>query len=402
MLATIVWPLVGAGALLIVVGAALLLVSRPRSSGAAPSVSRTIVVPQLTGPVMRHERTIAWTQRIDPDAGPFDVDERRRIIEALAVVGEPWCAEILAAAYGEEVEALKESVIDAIGRCRGEIVPTLVRALSSHRVVERYAAVDAASKRGAIEVLERGIRDVDGTVALAAAYGFARAGRRDLIDMALAGRDDLRANEIRRVLPVLALLAIVIFAGIPGVAPAQSTLPAPAPVASATPGPEPSGARVRLDRPGSDAEAAHLYGNTGAKRYVLEGNVVVHSDPKVDPDAAMTESDQPLTLKADRIDVDRTTLKYDAIGHVDFVQGDRFGSADTATLDDRTHELDLIGHAKMGEGERRVTADRVEYNLQSHHFRVAGHVEYVSPVPQHSPNAKGSPAPKKRKRPFGL
>ena len=52
-------------------------------------------------------------------------------------------------------------------------------------------------------LLERALRDTDGTVALAAAYGLHRAKRDDLIDSNLAGRTDARANEIRRVLPIL-------------------------------------------------------------------------------------------------------------------------------------------------------------------------------------------------------
>lgn len=159
---------------------------------------------ELTGPVTRHERAMRWPALIDPDIGPLHAGERRRIIEGLAVVGDAWCAEILAAAYGDEGDELREGVIDAIGRCAGDVVPTLERAIRSHRAVERYAAVDAASRRGDIDLLERGIKDTDGTVALAAAYGLMRAGRRNLVDAALAGRDDVRANEIRRVLPVLA------------------------------------------------------------------------------------------------------------------------------------------------------------------------------------------------------
>jgi len=115
-----------------------------------------------------------------------------------------WCAGILSAAYGDEGDELREGVIDAIGRCAGDVAPTLERAMRSHRVNERYAAVDAASRRGDTDLLERGIKDTDGTVGLAAAYGLMRAGRRDLVDAALAGRDDVRANEIRRILPVLA------------------------------------------------------------------------------------------------------------------------------------------------------------------------------------------------------
>ncbi|GAC1403953.1 MAG: hypothetical protein NVSMB64_06450 [Candidatus Velthaea sp.] len=196
------------GAALFILGALLFGIARfmpssaPQSAGegsAAAGIARL----DLTGPVTHYERVMAWPRRIDPDAGVLDLDERRRIIEGLAVVGDAWCAEILAHAYVEEGEALREATIDAIGRCSGVVEPTLERALKSHRIVERYAAIDAASRRNSIALLERGLKDSDGTVALAAAYGLVRAHRPDLIDAGLAGRDDVRANEIRRILPVL-------------------------------------------------------------------------------------------------------------------------------------------------------------------------------------------------------
>jgi len=201
-------PFVFVGACFIVLGMIFLAVARflpdgkPQVAivgGGAESASV-----ELTGPVTRHERAIDWPKLIEPDSGQLEIDQRRRIIEGLAVVGDAWCAQILAAAYDEESEILRESVIDAIGRCAGVVEPTLERAFKSHRIVERYAAIDAASRRGHIALLERGLRDTDGTVALAAAYGLVRARRPDLIDAGLAGRDDSRANEIRRILPVLA------------------------------------------------------------------------------------------------------------------------------------------------------------------------------------------------------
>jgi hypothetical protein len=176
--------------------------TRPREQAATPSAAPRGDV-ELTGPVTRHERAMRWPAMIDPDTGPLTASERRSIIEGLAVVGDAWCAQILAAAYTDESDELRENVIDAIGRCDGEVVPTLERALRSHRVVERYAATDAASRRGDVDLLERSIKDTDGTVALAAAYGLVRARRRDLVDSALLGREDVRANEIRRILPVL-------------------------------------------------------------------------------------------------------------------------------------------------------------------------------------------------------
>jgi hypothetical protein len=198
------------GAIIFIVGVLLYVAPAflPSKRSHAPAVMETTApassLIEETGPVMKIARTINWPLMIDPDAGALTVDERRTIIDGLALVGDAWCAQVLAAAFPEEGEPLRESVIDAIGRCDGVVIPTLERAFRSHRVGERYAAVDAASRRGHVELLERGLRDTDGTVALAAAYGLVRAGRRDLVDAGLSGRDDVRAAEIRRALPALA------------------------------------------------------------------------------------------------------------------------------------------------------------------------------------------------------
>ncbi len=127
------------------------------------------------------------------------------MIDGLGVVGDAWCAGILAKAFDEEEGELRIAAIEALGQCDGEVVlPTLERAYASYVIAERYAAIDGASRRGDVALLERGLRDTDGTVALAAAYGLHRARRDDLIESNLAGRTDARANEIRRVLPILA------------------------------------------------------------------------------------------------------------------------------------------------------------------------------------------------------
>jgi hypothetical protein len=191
---------------LILLGSGLLLIARFWPEPAMQSV-RAMVWPapavESTGAVTRYERSITWPTLVDANAGELSLDERRNIIEMLALVGEPWCADILAHAYPQEQDALREAVIDAIGRSAGEVLPTLERAYRSHRVAERYAVIDAASRRGDVELLTRGLRDSDGTVGLAAAYGLVRAKRRDLIEAALAEREDARANEIRRTLLVL-------------------------------------------------------------------------------------------------------------------------------------------------------------------------------------------------------
>jgi len=157
-----------------------------------------------TGPVAVFARTITWPALVDPEAGELDDQERRRVIDGLGIVGDAWCAGILAKAFDEEEGDLRVAAIEALGQCDGEIVGrTLERAYASYSIPERYAAIDGASRRADVALLERALRDTDGTVALAAAYGLHRAKRDDLIDRNLSGRTDARANEIRRVLPIL-------------------------------------------------------------------------------------------------------------------------------------------------------------------------------------------------------
>ena len=161
--------------------------------------------PNLTGPVAVFSRAITWPTMVDHAAGELEDGERRRVIDGLGIVGDAWCATILAQAFDEEEGELRVAAIEALGQSDGEIVaPTLERAYASYVIAERYAAIDGASRRGDVALLERALRDTDGTVALAAAYGLHRAGRHDLIDSNLDGRTDARANEIRKVLPILA------------------------------------------------------------------------------------------------------------------------------------------------------------------------------------------------------
>lgn len=162
---------------------------------------------QVTGPVTAFVRTITWPTLIDPDAGDLTDGERRVIIDGLALVADAWCAQILTKAFDEETGPLRVEAIDALAHCESDLVPpTLERAYASHVITERYAAVEGAARRTDIPLLERALRDTDPTIALAAAYGLHRAHRDDLVDAALTTREDARANEIRRVLPILAHL----------------------------------------------------------------------------------------------------------------------------------------------------------------------------------------------------
>jgi hypothetical protein len=167
--------------------------------GAAPPSSWN-----QTGPVAFMSHSITWPALVDPDAGELDEGERRRVLDGLGIVGDSWCAGILSKAFDEEEGELRVAAIESLGQCDAEIVePTLERAYSSYVIAERYAAIDGASRRADIALLERALRDNDGTVALAAAYGLHRAHRDDLIDSALSHRTDPRATEIRRVLQIL-------------------------------------------------------------------------------------------------------------------------------------------------------------------------------------------------------
>jgi hypothetical protein len=149
-------------------------------------------------------RAITWPALVDPAAGVLDDGERRRVLDGLGIVGDAWCASILAKAVDEEEGELRVAALESLGHCNADIVaPTLQRAYTSDVVAERYAAVDGASRRGDLKLLERALHDADTTVALAAAYGLERANRKDVIEDNLVARIDDGANEIRRVLELL-------------------------------------------------------------------------------------------------------------------------------------------------------------------------------------------------------
>jgi lipopolysaccharide export system protein LptA len=209
-------------------------------------------------------------------------------------------------------------------------------------------------------------------------------------------------NALARALAALAVLAATSAQTAPSPSPAPTPIPAaaPSPTQAAGPSPTPAadeGGRVHLHRPGTDVDADRLAGNLGAKVYEVSGHVVVHDNPSVDRNSAteQTESSLPIILHADRMGVDETSKRYEAHGGVTFEQGDRHGSADSATLDDLTHDLQLSGNARVSEGDRILSADAIHYNTVSKAFDGAGNVEIISPVPTAGPGA--SPAPKKKK-----
>ena len=204
------------GILLFIIGVALFSISvfwpessRPIVTSISPVDVTPLMEPadsatDIIGPVTIFARTITWPLQIDETAGTLSEDERRYVIDGLAIVGDAWSAELLAQAFDEEDDEVRLTVVEAIARCNGDaVLPTLERAYASYIIPERYAAIDGASRRGDVDLLDRGIRDTDGVVAIAAAYGLMAAKRSDLVEAALAGREDARANEIRRVLTLL-------------------------------------------------------------------------------------------------------------------------------------------------------------------------------------------------------
>ncbi len=159
---------------------------------------------ETAGPTVAVTRSVTWPALIDPDAGQLSDAERLHVIEGLGLAGDARCASILHQAYAEEDDELRLAVVEALGTCEGDIVaPTLERAYASHVVPERYAAIDGASRRGDVPLLERALHDPAPVVALAAAYGLHRAARPDIIERELADRTDPAASEVRRVLPML-------------------------------------------------------------------------------------------------------------------------------------------------------------------------------------------------------
>jgi hypothetical protein len=206
------------GVFFFIVGAGLIAISRflpdtskPIVTAVAPVETMRLGEPDATWEpqsaplpeIVAH--AITWPALVDPAAGVLDDGERRRVIDGLGIVGDAWCASILAKAFDEETGELRVAALESLGHCTADVVaPTLQRAYASDVVAERYAAVDGASRRADTQLLERALHDADTTVALAAAYGLQRANRKDVIENNLVARIDEGANEIRRVLELLA------------------------------------------------------------------------------------------------------------------------------------------------------------------------------------------------------
>ncbi len=179
--------------------------------------------------------------------------------------------------------------------------------------------------------------------------------------------------------------------------------PAPGDAAPASPIPAASGSppgRFHLHRPGTDVDGDSLTGSLASQAYILKGNVTLHSDPKIDREIAdASESQEPLTLTADEIDVDRLGYSYVAKGHVRFVQGTRSGRANLATLNEQTHSLDLVGDANVFEGDQRTVADRFHYDMLDKSFHGTGDVRIFETLPSPAPSA-AAPAKHKRRLPL--
>jgi len=186
----------------------------------------------------------------------------------------------------------------------------------------------------------------------------------------------------------------------PHVSPAPGGSPGAGPNAFPVPGSSgatPAG-RFHLHRPGTDVDGDSLTGSLASHVFVLKGNVVLHSDPKIDREMAeASESDEPLTVTADELGVDQFAFTYVAKGHVHFVQGSRSGFADLATLNEEAHTLDLVGNASVLDGEHRTTAAKMHYNTADKQFVGGGDVHIYAPAPTPNPGT-GTPAPKRKRR----
>jgi hypothetical protein len=182
----------------------------------------------------------------------------------------------------------------------------------------------------------------------------------------------------------------------PGVSP-LGTSPSPS---TAVPSASAAG-RFHLHRPGTDVDGDLLTGSLASHVFILKGNVVLHSDPKIDREMAeASESDEPLSVTADEIDVDQLAFTYVAKGHVHFVQGSRSGFADLATLNEEARTLDLVGNASVLDGEHRTTAAKMHYNTADKQFVGAGDVRIYAPAPTPNPSTATPPPKHKRRLPL--
>jgi hypothetical protein len=201
------------GLLFLVLGLALFGIAKfwphPRSL-TAPKPIETILLPRPTeaaSTVTNFVREVTWPALIDESATNLDDAERRTLIEGLALVASHWSTGLLTAAFEQETGDLRIAVIEALGASdSATAAPTLERAYASYVVAERYAAIESASHHANVPLLERALRDTDGAIALAAAYGLHRSGRNDLVDDHLNTHTNATANEIRRILPMLAII----------------------------------------------------------------------------------------------------------------------------------------------------------------------------------------------------
>jgi len=204
--------LVVPGLLFLVLGLALVGIAKfwpqPHPVTTAAELLATTSLPPISESIVTNfVREITWPSLIDESATNLDGAERRTLIEGLALVASHWSTGVLTAAFEQETGDLRIAVIEALAATdSATAAPTLERAYSSYAVPERYAAIESASHQANVPLLERALRDTDGSIALAAAYGLHRAGRIDLVDDHLNTHTDARANEIRRILPILAII----------------------------------------------------------------------------------------------------------------------------------------------------------------------------------------------------
>ncbi len=146
-------------------------------------------------------------------------------------------------------------------------------------------------------------------------------------------------------------------------------------------------------RQGMDITADRASGNAQKKIMHASGNVVVHENaPATSGSKALSLTQQPSTLTADKLDVDGNTKIYVATGNMHFTQpGGHEASADRAVLDDATHHLHLEGNVTVRDGERTIQASQLDYDTETGQVDGNGDVTITAPAETPVPGVAATP-----------
>ncbi len=158
--------------------------------------------------------------------------------------------------------------------------------------------------------------------------------------------------------------------------------------------------RFSVTREGTEVQGDKGQGNTHSLQFVALGNVVVNQTQPLQGHGDVTKfTDQPSTLKTDRLDVDGLRKRYTATGNVHFTQVDREATSNNGFLDDISHTLHMDGKVKIRDGDRHLDADTVDYNTETGDVHAAGNVLARAPSSEFAPPpVPKSPAPSKKKK----